>query len=77
MSKNRQQAMRGAAKPLRRYQKNCAGPGGRIGLGLASSLKPKKIQRDEVLLDAQTTAQTNANQSTLRARLVNERRRGR
>ena len=43
------------AKQMRQYKKITKGEGGRIGLGLESSFKPKKIKRDEVVLDLQTT----------------------
>lgn len=65
MGKKRNQAMQDAAKQLRSYKKKSTGPGGRIGLGLESSFKPKKIKRDEVVLDAQTTAQASSDKSIL------------
>lgn len=63
MSRKRNQAMRDAAKQLRSYKKK--GAGGRIGLGLESSFKPKRIKRDEVVLDAQTTATASVDKSIL------------
>ena len=57
MSSKRKRAMRDAAKQLRQYMNKATGPGGCIGLGLKSSFKPYKVKRDEVVLDAQTTAQ--------------------
>lgn len=57
MSSKRNRAMRNAAKQLRQFKKKGLGSGGCIGLGLDSSFKPKKVKCEEVVLDAQTTAQ--------------------
>lgn len=65
MSRKRNQTMRETAKQLRSYKKKGTGSGGRIGLGLESSFKPKKIKRDDVVLDAQTTAHATAAKSIL------------
>ena len=65
MSKKRKQAMRDAAKQLRGYKKKGTVPGGRIGLGLESSFKPKKVKRDEVVIDAHTTAKARADKAIL------------
>ncbi|GLO06573.1 MULTISPECIES: hypothetical protein [Pseudomonas] len=65
MGKKRNQAMRDAAKQLRSYKKKGIGAGGRIGLGLESSFKPKKVKRDDVVLDAQTTAPASTDKSIL------------
>lgn len=55
MGRKRNQVMIDLAKQIGQYKKKTKGEGGRIGLGLKSSFKPKKIKRDEVVLDLQTT----------------------
>lgn len=55
MGRKRNKAMSDFAKQMRQYKKKTKGEGGRVGLGLESSFKPKKIKRDEVVLDLQTT----------------------
>lgn len=52
MGKKRNQAMRDTNKKLRSYKNKGAASGDRIGLGLELSFKPKKIKRDEAVLDA-------------------------
>ena len=65
MGKKRNQTIRDAAKKLSSYKKKGTGPGGRIGLGLESSFKAKKVRRDEVVVDAQTTIRTDVDKSIL------------
>lgn len=65
MSSKRNRAMRNAAKQLRQYKKKGLGAGGCIGLGLESSFKPKMVKREEVVLDAQTTAQQSTDKSIM------------
>lgn len=67
MGKKRKQAMSDFAKQIRQYKKKTKGEGGRIGLGLESSFKPKKIKRDEVVLDSATTADRENEKSILYA----------
>ncbi|VVO18797.1 MULTISPECIES: hypothetical protein [Pseudomonas] len=67
MGRKRNQAMSDFAKQIRQYKKKTKGEGGRIGLGLESSFKPKKIKRDEVVLDSQTTADQEKEKSILYA----------
>ncbi|MEE4097665.1 hypothetical protein [Pseudomonas viridiflava] len=55
------------AKQIRQYKKKTKGEGGRIGFGLESSFRLKKIKRDEVVLDSQTTPDQEKERSILYA----------
>lgn len=67
MGRKRNQAMSDFAKQIRKYKNKSKGEGGRIGLGLESSFKPKRIKRDQVVLDSQTTANQEQEKSILYA----------
>ncbi|MBP5947955.1 hypothetical protein [Pseudomonas sp. P9(2020)] len=65
MGKKRKQVLGNYAEQMREYKKRGKSTGGRIGLGLESTFKPKKITRDEVVLDAQTTAERGQEKAVL------------
>lgn len=67
MAKKRKQALGNYPRQMREYKKLGKSTGGRIGLGLESTFKPKKIARDEVVLDAHTTGDRGQEKAVLYA----------
>lgn len=67
MGKKRNQAMSAFAKQMRKYKNKTKAETGRIGLGLESAFKSKKIKRDDVALDSQTTVNRETEKTILYA----------